>query len=185
MGAGKDGWKDAGDGLKVICISGINKPSSKLTSREPKPKLVVVNKSKTTPKRTFDTTSPRKLASREPKPKLVVVNKSKTTTERTFDTTTLGVQPKTAKAVNTKSRPEADKRPDEDKCKYTCQESGGCSVRILPKSGFVSGKSMGSCFSKKFGGSCLGTPKGCEKCLGVCADRDPGEYTLSASGSLI
>ena len=85
----------------------------------------------------------RKLASREPKPKLVVVNKSKATTKRTFDTTTLGVQPKTAKAENTKSRPEADKRPDEDKCKYTCQESGGCSVRILPRSGFVSGKSMG------------------------------------------
>ena len=30
-----------------------------------------------------------------------------------------------------------------DKCKYYCQKSGGCSVRILPKSGFVAGKSMG------------------------------------------
>ena len=30
-----------------------------------------------------------------------------------------------------------------DKCKYYCQKNGGCSVRILPKSGFVSGKSMG------------------------------------------
>ena len=42
-----------------------------------------------------------------------------------------------------------------------------------------------SCFSKRFGGRCIGTPEGCEECLGVCIDKDPGEYTLTASGAPI
>ena len=79
----------------------------------------------------------------EPKPELVVVTKTKTTTERTYDTTTPGLQYLPPRSQTTKSRSEADVGSDEDKCKYNCQESGGCSVRILPKSGFVYGKSMG------------------------------------------
>ena len=79
----------------------------------------------------------------EPKHELVLVTKTKTTTEPTHDTTTPRLQYLPPRSQTTKLRSEDDVGSDEDKCKYNCQESGGCSVRILPKSGFVYGKSMG------------------------------------------
>ena len=41
------------------------------------------------------------------------------------------------------STSEASSDPPEDKCMYSCQESGGCSVRIVTESGFVSGSVLG------------------------------------------
>ena len=41
-----------------------------------------------------------------------------------------------------------------------------------------------SCFSQYFGGSCIGTPDGCEECLGICKEKEPGEYILPASDSI-
>jgi len=38
--------------------------------------------------------------------------------------------------------------------------------------GFVQGNSLGSCFSRSFGGACSGTPERCDDCLGVCESRD-------------
>merc|ERR1719189_570280 len=43
-----------------------------------------------------------------------------------------------------------------DGCSYTCLESGGC------KSSY--GGAFGSCFSKRFGGSCSGIPAQCRDC---------------------
>ena len=41
-----------------------------------------------------------------------------------------------------------------DKCKYYCMKHGGCSVRILPKSGFLPGKVMGYVSSRSFMYNC-------------------------------
>ena len=41
------------------------------------------------------------------------------------------------------STSEASSDPPADECMYSCQESGGCSVRIVTESGFVSGSVLG------------------------------------------
>merc|ERR1711971_1420810 len=41
-------------------------------------------------------------------------------------------------------------------CRYQCQSNGGCQV--------FSSLGSGSCFSQAFGGSCSGTPRGCQDC---------------------
>ena len=41
------------------------------------------------------------------------------------------------------STSEAASEAAEDKCMYNCQESGGCSVRIVTESGFVTGSVLG------------------------------------------
>merc|ERR1711971_349641 len=41
-------------------------------------------------------------------------------------------------------------------CRYQCQSNGGCQV--------FSSSGSGSCFSQAFGGSCSGTPRGCQDC---------------------
>ena len=73
-------------------------------------------------------------------------------------------------------------KKEKDVCTYNCQESGGCSVRIVSKS-FVSGATMGSCFSESFGGSCSGIPKRCEKCLDVCKGKSGDQFSLPASNN--
>ena len=45
--------------------------------------------------------------------------------------------------TETVSTLEAASESAEDKCMYNCQESGGCSVRIVTESGFVSGSVLG------------------------------------------
>ena len=44
-----------------------------------------------------------------------------------------------------------------DGCTYTCKEDEGCRTEY-------SSGSMGSCFSKFFGGMCFGTPPQCQDC---------------------
>ena len=46
-------------------------------------------------------------------------------------------------STDTVSTSEAASEPAVDKCMYNCQESGGCSVRIITESGFVSGSVLG------------------------------------------
>ena len=75
-----------------------------------------------------------------------------------------------------------DSKKEKDVCTYNCQESGGCSVRIVSKS-FVSGATMGSCFSESFGGSCSGIPKRCDKCLDVCKGKSGEQFSLPASNN--
>merc|ERR1712029_1116745 len=41
-------------------------------------------------------------------------------------------------------------------CRYQCKSNGGCQV--------FSSSGSGSCFSQAFGGSCSGTPRGCQDC---------------------
>ena len=74
---------------------------------------------------------------------------------------------------------ENDSNDEKDECLYNCQESGGCSVRIISKS-FVSGATMGSCFSERFGGKCTGIPERCEKCLSVCKEKPGKQFSLPA-----
>ena len=68
----------------------------------------------------------------------------------------------------------------EDKCIYNCQENGGCSVRI-DSSGLVNGATLGSCFSKRFGGKCSGIPERCEVCLDVCEEKSGEQFSLPAT----
>ena len=55
-------------------------------------------------------------------------------------------------------------------CIHTCNENGGCSVRIETNRPF-SGPSMGSCFSPLFGSKCIGTPDLCTECIVVCENH--------------
>ena len=72
-----------------------------------------------------------------------------------------------------------DSSEDEDVCTYNCQESGGCSVRIV-STGFVSGNTLGSCFSEQFGGECSGIPERCDKCIQVCKGKSGEQFSLPA-----
>ena len=74
---------------------------------------------------------------------------------------------------------ETDDNAEKDECVYNCQQSGGCSVRIISKS-FVSGATMGSCFSERFGGTCTGIPERCNKCLPVCKEKPGKQFSLPA-----
>ena len=78
-----------------------------------------------------------------------------------------------------KQEEEKDSNDEKDECVYNCQQSGGCSVRIISKS-FVSGATMGSCFSERFGGKCTGIPERCEKCLSICKEKPGKQFSLPA-----
>merc|ERR1711935_11038 len=60
------------------------------------------------------------------------------------------------------------------RCEYNCKSDGGCEVSRAP--GFKS-----SCFSKAFGGSCLGTTPGCTKCGIKCRGRRGDRFTANAN----
>merc|ERR1712110_1231875 len=51
---------------------------------------------------------------------------------------------------------------DRNHCKYECQVNGGCKVTYIGPS--RPGQLSGSCFPASFGGSCTGTPQGCQDC---------------------
>ena len=72
-----------------------------------------------------------------------------------------------------------DSKDEKDECVYSCQKSGGCSVRIV-SSGFVSGATMGSCFSERFGGECSGIPERCDACLDICKKNPEEQFSLPA-----
>jgi len=73
-----------------------------------------------------------------------------------------------------------DDDDDDEECRYSCRSNGGCRVRR--------GGSMGSCFPKRFGGSCSGTPSGCRDCNEVrnCDDDDEDDeecrYSCRSNG---
>ena len=51
---------------------------------------------------------------------------------------------------------------DDEPCIYLCTTGGGCQVRYAGPA--QDGSTVGNCFSKAFGGSCSGTPRGCRDC---------------------
>ena len=74
-----------------------------------------------------------------------------------------------------------DENPDENtaedtKCIYNCKENGGCSVKIQSTQ-FISGNTLGSCFSQVFGGKCSGTPEMCQKCIDKCEGKAGEEFS--------
>ena len=76
----------------------------------------------------------------------------------------------------------ADTKPDENssaedtKCIYNCKENGGCSVKIQSTQ-FISGNTLGSCFSQAFGGKCSGIPEMCQKCIDKCEGKAGEEFS--------
>ena len=74
---------------------------------------------------------------------------------------------------------EEDSNEENDVCTYNCQKSGGCSVRIV-STGFVSGATLGSCFSERFGGECSGIPERCDACIKVCKGKSGKQFSLPA-----
>ncbi|XP_059086443.1 uncharacterized protein LOC131883108 isoform X1 [Tigriopus californicus] len=74
--------------------------------------------------------------------------------------------------------PEVPDTPEE--CIYTCQDSGGCSVKFASIV-FFSGSVLGSCFPPSFGGECSGTPEKCEECIGICNGKNGQELTVTLS----
>merc|ERR1719461_1016547 len=76
---------------------------------------------------------------------------------------------------STDSKPD-DNSTQDTKCIYNCKESGGCSVKIQ-SSNFISGNTLGSCFSQAFGGSCSGTPEMCQDCIDKCEGKAGEEFS--------
>ena len=65
---------------------------------------------------------------------------------------------------------------DESKCVYNCNDNGGYSVAIKTTK-FITGNTLGSCFSQSFGGKCSGIPDACENCLEKCEGKDGQEFS--------
>ena len=59
---------------------------------------------------------------------------------------------------------------------YNCNNNGGCSVAIKTTK-FITGNTLGSCFSQSFGGKCSGIPDACENCLEKCEGKDGQEFS--------
>ena len=54
-----------------------------------------------------------------------------------------------------------------DLCTYECKSKGGCGATYVGP--FRSGSTSGSCFSKPFGGACIGIPPECaDPCHHIC-----------------
>merc|ERR1711879_81343 len=83
---------------------------------------------------------------------------------------------KPIKAKNPLKFENSDNSDLQSKCVYNCKESGGCSVAIK-SSKFVSGNTLGSCFSPSFGGKCSGIPEMCQNCLEKCQGKEGEEFS--------
>ena len=92
---------------------------------------------------------------------------------------TIGETTKKRISGDKEEKKEEEEKDEKDECVYSCQETGGCSVRII-SSGFVSGATMGSCFSERFGGKCSGIPERCDACLKICKEKPGEQFSLPA-----
>ena len=84
------------------------------------------------------------------------------------------------KIVEVKEDEKEESEDKKDECVYNCQQSGGCSVRIV-SSGFISGPTLGSCFSESFGGKCSGIPERCDSCSKICEEKQGKQFSLPAN----
>ena len=70
-------------------------------------------------------------------------------------------------------------------CRYTCSSDGGCTTRYAGPP--QSGGSSGACFPASSGGSCFGTPSGCQDCNKVktCSASQGGSANKPKPGENI